>query len=113
MQEWLFFLEIRLSWTAFCSIVCFVFFDFCVHRHRQVFKYLAFPAAVCAGSLVCPAGQCPRLCGLQVLDGLKDGNAALKRMHDLVSIDEIERIMDETQEGVEKQQVRLVVCRRY
>ncbi|KAF0313097.1 Charged multivesicular body protein 6 [Amphibalanus amphitrite] len=40
---------------------------------------------------------------MKVLDGLKDGNAALKKMHDLVSIDEIERIMDETQEGIEKQ----------
>ncbi|XP_037074199.1 LOW QUALITY PROTEIN: charged multivesicular body protein 6-A-like [Pollicipes pollicipes] len=41
---------------------------------------------------------------MKVLDGLKDGNAALKKMHDLVSIDEIERIMDETQDGIEKQQ---------
>ena len=44
----------------------------------------------------------------QVLDGLKDGNAALKKMHDLVSIDEIERIMDETQEGIEKQKVSVI-----
>lgn len=38
-----------------------------------------------------------------VLEGLKNGNAALKKMHDALDIDEIERIMDETREGVEKQ----------
>jgi len=41
---------------------------------------------------------------MKVVDGLKEGNQALKKMHDLVSIDEIERIMDETQDGIEKQQ---------
>ncbi|GLV42824.1 Vacuolar protein sorting 20 [Carabus blaptoides fortunei] len=41
---------------------------------------------------------------MQVLQGLKTGNTALKKMNDLFSIEEIERIMDETQEGVEKQQ---------
>ncbi len=40
----------------------------------------------------------------QVLDGLKIGNTALKKFHEILSIDEIERIMDETKEGVEKQQ---------
>ncbi|CAF4824475.1 unnamed protein product [Pieris macdunnoughi] len=40
---------------------------------------------------------------VQVLDGLKNGNAALKNIHEMLSIDEIERIMDETQEGIEKQ----------
>ncbi|CAK1596368.1 unnamed protein product [Parnassius mnemosyne] len=40
---------------------------------------------------------------IQVLDGLKTGNAALKKMHDMLNIDEIEKIMDETKEGVEKQ----------
>ncbi|KAM3961113.1 vacuolar protein sorting 20 [Aphomia sociella] len=40
---------------------------------------------------------------LQVLDGLKTGNAALKKVHDVLSIDEIEKIMDETKEGIEKQ----------
>ncbi|KAL5289282.1 CHMP6 family protein [Megaselia abdita] len=39
----------------------------------------------------------------QVLDGLKVGNTALKKVHDLLSIDEIESIMEETAEGVEKQ----------
>ncbi|CAG5050000.1 unnamed protein product [Parnassius apollo] len=40
---------------------------------------------------------------IQVLDGLKTGNAALKKVHDILNIDEIEKIMDETKEGVEKQ----------
>ncbi|XP_006615772.1 charged multivesicular body protein 6 [Apis dorsata] len=40
---------------------------------------------------------------LRVVDGLKVGNAALKKLHDLLSIDEIEKIMDETREGIEKQ----------
>lgn len=40
----------------------------------------------------------------QVLDGLKVGNEALKKIHEILTIDEVERIMDETREGVEKQQ---------
>lgn len=41
---------------------------------------------------------------MKVLDGLKQGNAALKKVHDMLNIDEVERIMDETREGIEKQQ---------
>lgn len=41
---------------------------------------------------------------VQVLDGLKQGNAALKKMHAMLDINEIEKIMDETHEGIEKQQ---------
>ncbi|KAK6638149.1 Charged multivesicular body protein 6-A [Polyplax serrata] len=41
---------------------------------------------------------------MNVLDGLKAGNAALKKLHQLISVDEIERIMDETKDGIEKQQ---------
>lgn len=41
---------------------------------------------------------------LQVIEGLKQGNVALKKVHDLMDINEIEKIMDETREGVEKQQ---------
>jgi len=41
---------------------------------------------------------------MKVLDGLKAGNAALKKVHDMLDIDEVERIMDETREGIEKQQ---------
>lgn len=40
----------------------------------------------------------------QVLDGLKIGNEALKKIHDVLTIDEVEKIMDETREGIEKQQ---------
>lgn len=40
---------------------------------------------------------------IQVLDGLKNGNAALKKVHDILNIDEIEKIMEETREGIEKQ----------
>jgi charged multivesicular body protein 6 len=34
---------------------------------------------------------------------LKTGSAALKKVHDILSIDEIEKIMDESREGIEKQ----------
>ncbi|XP_045448891.1 charged multivesicular body protein 6-A [Melitaea cinxia] len=40
---------------------------------------------------------------VQVIDGLKTGNAALKKVHDILNIDEIEKILDETKEGIEKQ----------
>ncbi|KAK2584843.1 hypothetical protein KPH14_006282 [Odynerus spinipes] len=40
---------------------------------------------------------------IRVVDGLKTGNEALKKLHDILSIDEIEKVMDETREGVEKQ----------
>jgi len=40
---------------------------------------------------------------LQVLDGLKTGNEALKKVHEMMSIDQIEKILDETREGIEKQ----------
>lgn len=40
----------------------------------------------------------------QVLAGLKTGNEALKKVHEILTIDEIEKVMDETKESVEKQQ---------
>ncbi|XP_068631943.1 charged multivesicular body protein 6-A [Battus philenor] len=40
---------------------------------------------------------------VQVLEGLKTGNAALKKVHEILNVEEIEKIMDETQEGIEKQ----------
>lgn len=40
----------------------------------------------------------------QVLDGLQTGNEALKKIHEILTIDEVERIMDESREGIEKQQ---------
>lgn len=41
---------------------------------------------------------------LQVIDGLKQGNEALKKVNDALSIEDIETILEETREGVEKQQ---------
>lgn len=42
---------------------------------------------------------------LQVIDGLKIGNEALKKVHEILTIDEVERVLDETKESVDKQQV--------
>lgn len=39
----------------------------------------------------------------QVIKGLDSGNKALKKMHELLSIEDVEKIMDETQEAVEYQ----------
>lgn len=39
----------------------------------------------------------------KVIDGLKIGNEALKKLHEILSIDEIERVMDDTREGIDKQ----------
>lgn len=40
----------------------------------------------------------------QVIDGLQVGNEALKKIHEILTIDKVEQIMDETREGIEKQQ---------
>lgn len=40
---------------------------------------------------------------VQVVEGLKVGNESLKKLHQMLSIEDIERIMDETQDGIEKQ----------
>merc|ERR1712088_438531 len=39
----------------------------------------------------------------QVVNGLKIGNEALKKANEMLSIDEIEQIMDDTAEAIEKQ----------
>lgn len=41
---------------------------------------------------------------LQVIQGLKRGNEALKKVHEILTIDEIEQVMDDTRESVDKQQ---------
>lgn len=41
---------------------------------------------------------------MDVLNGLKVGNEALKKVHEIMDIDQIESILDETREGIEKQQ---------
>lgn len=40
---------------------------------------------------------------LQVLDGLKIGNEALKKANEMFSIEEIEQIMEDTAEAIDKQ----------
>ncbi|XP_072311981.1 charged multivesicular body protein 6 [Eucyclogobius newberryi] len=40
---------------------------------------------------------------MKVLEGLKVGNDCLKKMHEVMSIEEVERIMDETQDAIEYQ----------
>lgn len=41
---------------------------------------------------------------MQVVDGLKVGNDALKHLNDALNISDIEKILDETREGIEKQE---------
>ncbi|XP_060109407.1 charged multivesicular body protein 6 isoform X1 [Heteronotia binoei] len=40
---------------------------------------------------------------MKVIEGLKIGNECLNKMHQVMSIEEVERIMDETQESIEYQ----------
>lgn len=40
---------------------------------------------------------------IRVIEGLKTGNTVLTKLHEILSIDEIEKVMDETREGIEKQ----------
>ncbi|KAM9780160.1 charged multivesicular body protein 6-like [Neosynchiropus ocellatus] len=40
---------------------------------------------------------------MKVVEGLKVGNECLKRMHEIMSIEDVERIMEETQDAVEYQ----------
>lgn len=41
---------------------------------------------------------------MQVVDGLKAGNQALKKINETLNIEDIEKIMEESREGIEKQQ---------
>ncbi|RZB58802.1 Snf7 domain containing protein [Asbolus verrucosus] len=41
---------------------------------------------------------------VQVVNGLKQGNEALKKINETLNIEDIEKILDETREGVEKQE---------
>lgn len=45
---------------------------------------------------------------LQVVQGLKIGNEALKKVNESLNIEDIETILDETREGVEKQNVSTI-----
>lgn len=49
----------------------------------------------------------------KVLDGLKVGNEALKKVHEILTIDEIERVLDETAAGVEKQREIDAILNQY
>ncbi|KAF5279271.1 hypothetical protein FQR65_LT15442 [Abscondita terminalis] len=40
---------------------------------------------------------------LQVVEGLRQGNDALKKVNDILDLKDIEKLLDETREGVEKQ----------
>uniref|UniRef100_A0A1B6HJA5 Uncharacterized protein n=1 Tax=Homalodisca liturata TaxID=320908 RepID=A0A1B6HJA5_9HEMI len=40
---------------------------------------------------------------LQVLDGLKVGNEALKKVNDMLNVEDVEKILEETREAVDKQ----------
>lgn len=44
---------------------------------------------------------------LEVVSGLKTGNDALKKINDALNINDIEKILDETREGIEKQRVNV------
>lgn len=41
----------------------------------------------------------------KVVEGLKVGNEALKKINEMMSIEEIENILEETREGIDKQKV--------
>ncbi|KAI0232558.1 Charged multivesicular body protein 6 [Lamellibrachia satsuma] len=41
---------------------------------------------------------------MTVMDGLKSGNEALKKLHQILSVEDVEKILDETTEAVEYQQ---------
>lgn len=53
---------------------------------------------------------------IQVVEGLKQGNEALKKVNDALNIEDIERILDETREAKDKQDVSklldLVICNK-
>lgn len=49
----------------------------------------------------------------KVLEGLQTGNESLKQLHSILSIENIEQIMDDTKEGIEKQRVTLDGHHRY
>ncbi|XP_071948743.1 charged multivesicular body protein 6-A-like isoform X2 [Antedon mediterranea] len=40
---------------------------------------------------------------MKVVEGLKVGNESLKKMHEIMSLEDVEKIMDETREGIEYQ----------
>lgn len=45
---------------------------------------------------------------IQVIEGLRIGNQALEQLNSILSIEQIEEILEETKEGIEKQNVKLI-----
>lgn len=43
---------------------------------------------------------------MKVVEGLKTGNQCLEEMHKIMSIEDVEKIMAETQDAIEYQRVR-------
>lgn len=41
----------------------------------------------------------------QVVNGLKVGNDCLKKLHEMMSLDDIEQIMDDTRDAIDYQKV--------
>lgn len=42
------------------------------------------------------------------MDGLKVGNEALKKVNDMLNVEDVEKILDETREAIDKQKVSLL-----
>ena len=45
---------------------------------------------------------------IEVIEGLRIGNQALEQLNSILSIEQIEEILEETKEGIEKQNVKLI-----
>ncbi len=43
---------------------------------------------------------------LKVVEGLKTGNECLEQMHKIMSVEDVEQVMSDTQEAIEYQRVR-------
>lgn len=48
-----------------------------------------------------------------MVDSLKVGNESLKQINDMLNIEDIERILDETQEAAEKQRVSIMHAKKH
>ncbi len=46
---------------------------------------------------------------VNVVNSLKQGNAALKRMNELLKLDDIEKLMEDSREAIEYQNVCFIV----
>ena len=43
---------------------------------------------------------------MKVVEGLKTGNECLEQMHKIMSVEDVEQVMSDTQEAIEYQRVR-------